>query len=464
LTTYDDYALYLDQRNSKALAEEPSFWVHTSGRSGSFVWVPYTKRAHRRAVESVVSAFILASATKKGEVNIRGNEWILYNTPPLPYFSGLVAHTLPQLYDFRPVLPPELGDKMDFQERITEGFRLSLSTGIDLLGSLTSVLIKVGEGFAQGARGTKLSTYMLHPAVFIRLVRGWFRSRLERRSLLPKDLWQVKAIICGGIDTAVYKKEIFHYWGKEPYELYAATEGGFMALQAWNKKGMTFLPFSGFYEFIPETEWLKNKQDKDYQPSTVLLNEVEEGKLYELVVTNFYGMPLLRYRLADLIKIVSLRDEETGVNLPQMAFQSRCDDLINIGGFTRLDEKAMWQAMADCNIRCRDWTVRKEYYQDRPVLHLYMELKEEIPVEEIRSAITDRLKVINSDYRDLVEMLDIEPLRVTVLARGTFRRFYEQQQAKGLGLASLKPPYVNAPDSTIEALLCPSNESYKDET
>jgi hypothetical protein len=453
LTTYDDYAPYLEQRNDDILPEKPYCWVHTSGRSGSFVWVPYTQRAHRRAVENIVSAFILACATGKGEVNIKGNESILYNTPPMPYFSGLVAHTLPQLYDFRPVLPPELGDQMDFQERIEEGFRLALRNGIDILGSLTSVLIKIGEGFTEGARGTRLSSYMLHPGILTRLAKGWLRSRLERRSLLPKDIWQVKAIICGGIDTAIYKKQISHYWGKEPYELYAATEGGFMALQAWNKKGMTFMPITGFYEFIPEAEWLRNKKDNNYQPATVLMDEVEEGKLYEVVITNFYGMPLLRYRLADMIEITSLKDEETGVNLPQMIFESRCDDLINIAGFTRLDEKMFLQVMADFSIRYRGWTIQKEYYEDKPILHLYIELKEEIPPDEIRRVLNEGLKTINSDYRDLVEMLGIEPLRVTALAEGTFRRYYEEQQAMGSTLANLRPPRVNAPDSAIETIL-----------
>jgi hypothetical protein len=453
LTTYDDYAPYFDQRTSEALAEEPSFWVHTSGRSGSFVWVPYTQRAHHRAVENIVSAFILACATGKGEVNIKGNESILYNTPPMPYFSGLVAHTLPKLYDFRPVLPPELGDQMDFQERIEEGFRLALRNGIDILGSLTSVLMKIGEGFTEGARGTRLSSYMLHPGVLTRLARGWFRSKLERRNLLPKDIWQVKAIICGGIDTAIYKNKIFYYWGKEPYELYAATEGGFMALQAWNKKGMTFIPFTGFFEFIPETEWLRNKQDSNYQPATVLMDEVEAGKLYEIVITNFYGMPLLRYRLADMIEITFLKDEETGVNLPQMIFESRCDDLINIAGFTRLDEKTFLQAMADCNIKYAGWTIRKEYCEEKPVLRLYIELKEEITPDEIRHVLNERLKTISSDYYDLVEMLGIEPLRVTALTKGTFRRYYEEQEAGGSTLANLRPPRVNAPDSAIETIL-----------
>ena len=75
-------------------------------------------------------------------------------------------------------------------------------------------------------------------------------------------------------------------------------------------------PDSAFYEFIPEEEWLKNQGNPDYEPGTVLLNELEAGKRYELVISNFYGMPFFRYRIGDMFKITALREEETGINLP----------------------------------------------------------------------------------------------------------------------------------------------------
>ena len=51
------------------------------------------------------------------------------------------------------------------------------------------------------------------------------------------------------------------------------------------------------------------------------VEKIEEGKLYEIVITQFYGMPLLRYRLGDIIRMVDLKDDETGVSLPQIIFQ-----------------------------------------------------------------------------------------------------------------------------------------------
>jgi len=453
LTNYDDYASFLDQRNDDALPEKPYCWVHTSGRSGSFKWAPYTERAYRSLIDSAVTGFIIACAKRKGEVNIQGTERVLVNLPPRPYFSGMIAMGMTQLYGFQSVIPLERSDKMEFQERIAEGFRLSLRTGVDLVASMSSILVKVGEAFTEGLHGMQFSISMLHPAVLYHLAKGILRSKLEGRSLLPKDLWPVKGIICGGTDTVIYRKQLAHYWGKEPFEYYGSTETNINAVQNWNKKGMTFLPLSAFYEFIPETEWLKNKQDKEYQPSTVLLDEVEEGKRYEIVVTSFYGMPFLRYRPGDLIKIVSLRDDETGVNLPQMVFESRADDLIDIAGFTRLDEKTVWQAIANSGISYTEWTLRKEYYEGKSILHLYMELKEEMATEEVERIVHESLGASEFDYRDMDSMLEIQPLRATVLSKGTFQRFFEEKQAAGFDLAHLKPPHMNASDAMVEDLL-----------
>jgi len=459
LTTYEDYASYFNEKNDRVLAEKPYCWVHTSGRGGLFKWVPYTERGYRRLIDSAMSGFILACATRKGEVNVQGTERVLHNTPPRPYFSGMIGMGLTQLYGFQPIIPLEVSDNMEFQERIAEGFKLSLRTGVDLIASMSSVLVKIGEGFSEGLQGMKFSARMLHPTILYRLTKGILRSKLERRNLLPKDLWPVKGIICGGTDTVIYREQIAHYWGKEPFEYYGATETSITAVQNWNKRWFTFLPLSAFHEFIPETEWLKNRQDKAYQPSTVLLSEVEEGKLYEVVVTNFYGMPFLRYRPGDLIRIVSLRDNEMGINLPQMVFESRADDLIDIAGFTRLDEKTVWQAVDSSGLRYTEWTMRKEYHEGEPVLHLYIELKEEMAPEKVRRAIHNSLKANDPQYRDLERMLEIQPLKAIVLSRGTFQRFYQEKQADGLDLAHLKPPHMNASDTMINDLLRLSRSS-----
>jgi len=453
MTTYEDYAPFLKHDNGDSLPEKPVCWVHTSGRSGSFKWVPYTSRAYEILGDSEVTALLLAAARRKGEIRARPGDRGVYNTPPRPYFSGVAVHVGAERMGLRLIPPLELSERMDFEERIEEGFRMALTTGVDFLGSMTSVLVKLGEAFAERSGALHFSASMVHPMVVLRFARALLRSRLEKRDMLPRDLWPVRAILCSGTDTAIYREQVMHYWGQLPYELYAFTEGGLVAFQSWNKQAMTFVPYAVFLEFIPEEEWQRGRDDPTYQPKTVLLDQVEAGKCYELVFTSFYGMPFMRYRVGDLVRIVSLGDQATGVTMPQMLFESRADDIIDLAGFARLDEKTVWRAVANSGLPFEDWVMRKEFDGGTPHLHLYLEPKNGDSPDRVKRLIDGCLSDLDPGYADLAEMLEVDPLRVTLLPRGSFRRYLEEKKRAGFDLAHLKPPHMNASEDAVESLL-----------
>jgi hypothetical protein len=453
LTTYDDYAPYLNDKNEDSLAAKPYLWCHTSGRGGMFKWVPYTERGIENFVRLCATTTILACTTRKGGVNFGRGLRVLQNMPPSPYISGITSQLMEEYLDCQTMPPSKKYQDAAFEERMQAGFQMALRNGVDMLVSLTTVLVKMGERFTESSGKMKFSRRMLHPRILWTFIRALLRSKRAGRPMLPKDLWPIKGLICYGADTAIYREQLRYYWGKEPFETYASTETGVLAVQAWNRKSMTFVPSSCFLEFVPEDEWRKSQEDKDYQPSTVLLNEVKPGERYEMIVTSFYGMPFLRYRIGDLIKIVALKDEEAGINLPQMAFESRADGLIDIAGFTRLDEKTIWQAIYNTGIKNEDWSTRKEYDEDKPIIRLYIELKEESDVKELERLIHQELLSLNRNYEDLESMLGIQPLRVTVLPKGSFQRYYNEKQKAGLDLAHLKPPHTNASDVVIQDLV-----------
>lgn len=453
LTTYDDYAVYLNEKREDALTIKPYLWGHTSGRGGTFKWVPYTEGVIESFCTIATAAIIMSCTNRKGEVNVKSGNRLLQNLPPPPYTAGILAPIVAQRLDSYVIPPLDKYSDVDFQTRIQIGFKMALCTGVDTLSSLTSVLVKMGEHFTEKSGHMKFSFSMLHPKVMYRIIQALLISRREGRNLLPKDLWPLKGLICYGTDTSIYKEKLIYYWGKEPLELYSAAEAGMLATQAWNKKNLTFAPDSCFLEFVPEEEWLKSRENENYQPSTVLLDEVEPGKLYEIIITNFHGMPFLRYRLGDLIKVVDLEDVEAGIKLPQIAFQSRADGLIDISGFPRLDEKTIWNAIANSGVKYEDWSARKEYEQKDPVIRLYIELKQEMEAGELEKLVHQELVNLNRDYKDLEKMLGKRPLRVHLLPPGSFQRYYEKKQQSGADLAHLKPPHMNAPDIIIRDLI-----------
>jgi phenylacetate-coenzyme A ligase PaaK-like adenylate-forming protein len=454
ITDYENYEQFFEEKRGSGKFEGAYLWAHTSGRSGPMKWIPYTHEAYLRLGERVLSGIILAAAREKGEVRLEEGDTLVYNTPPRPYISGIILRALGEQFNFHFIPPLDETEEMDFQERIEKGFETGLETGIDVLGSISVVLVKMGERFAAGAQTMKLRRNLLKPQVAFRLARGLLRSKLEGRPMLPRDLWTLKALTSGGMDTSIYRDKIAYYWGVVPYDQYGSTEDGSIAAQAWNKKWMTFFPDAAFVEFIPEEEWAPWSKDPAYHPKTVLLNEVVTEKNYELVITNYYGMPLLRYRTHDVVQFAALADKEIGVNLPQMTFVARTGDFIDLAGFTGIiDEKMVWQAIVGSGVDYTDWALRKETQHGEPILHLYIETSQPIDSQIVQQKVHESMKSLNPYYADYEHLLEKQALDVTILPKGTFQAYMLEKQAAGTDLAHLKPPHMNASDDVIQILL-----------
>ena len=104
-------------------------------------------------------------------------------------------------------------------------------------------------------------------------------------------------------------------------------------------------------------------------------------------------------------------------------------------------------------IDCEDWSIRKEIRQGKPTLHLYIELNSGCQPENMAPLLHGELMKTDPGYHDLAVMMDMEPLEVTVLPHGTFKRYYRQRKESGSELAQRKPPRMNASDEIIEELI-----------
>jgi len=277
--------------------------------------------------------------------------------------------------------------------------------------------------------------------------------------MLPKDLWSVKGIMSGGLDSGVYRDKIKALWGRYPLDTYSGTEGGIIATQSWDYESMTFIPSLNFLEFIPEKEHFKWQLDHSYRPKTVLLDEVKAGENYEIVITNFHGGALVRYRPGDMIRITSLRNEKLGIELPQMVFERRADDLLDFV-FIRLTEKSIWQAIENTGMDYEDWAAYKK--TGEPVLSLSIELKDSYQGSETEVAAAVREQIIKSDNGnkdteslirdDFARMIDFK-VEINLLPRGAFANYTAQRQAEGADLAHLKPPHINPSEKVLSLLM-----------
>jgi hypothetical protein len=455
LTSYIDYCPELLEKREDILPVKPALWVRTSGKSGEYPckWVPITPAYSHQMGILMCGIGMLSSSEGWGENSFPQRPRIVYTVAPRPYVSGAMACMLGEQTPVAYLPSLEEAEDLSFEERVKLGFKQALSQGLDYFFGLSLVLVAVGDKFSQSSNGVDIRPLLRQPKALFRLAKGLIKSKLARRPMLPKDLWSVKGIISSGLDSAVYKDKIRELWGRYPLDAYTSTEGGFIATQTWDYDGMTFIPNLNFLEFIPEKEHFKWQLDHSYQPETVLLDGVKAGENYEIVLTNFHGGALVRYRIGDMVRITSLRNEKLGIDLPQMAFERRADDLIDIAGFPRLDEKTIWQAIANTGMRYEDWSARKEYEQSEPIIRLYIELKEKKEGREVERLVHQQLVTINQDYKDLESMLGIRPLRVTLLPAGSFQRYYEERKRGGADLAHLKPPHINPSDKVLSLLL-----------
>jgi hypothetical protein len=345
---------------------------------------------------------------------------------------------------------------MTFEERIQISFKLALTYGFDYYFGVTVALVAIDERIQERMGKIELNSLFMDPRALVRMIGGVIKSKMGRRRLLPRDLWNIKGILSSGTDGTIFRQVIKDSWGRYPLNLYASTEAGIVATQAWDYGSMTFYPSLNFLEFIPESEYEKWQRDNAYVPRTILLDEVKPGEKYELVITNFHGSPLVRYRTADVLRITSLKNDKLEINIPQMEFEGRVDDIMDVGGFIRLNEKVIWQAVSNAGVAYADWVARKEVSNGKTMLHVYMEPKEDnIPPEsEVAERIYAELKSMDENflYGNVESLINTMPIEVTYLPRGAFLKYITLRKEEGADLAHLKPRHINPSDKELVVL------------
>ena len=464
LTTYKDYCPELSERQDDAMPVKPVYWQHTSGRSADYPfkwenikWLPITPGFNRELGIIGTAVAALASCRKKHDVtSLRKGLRYLYAVAPKPYTSGMLADIVSEEMEGKSMPSHDQVEKMSFEERIAGGFKQAISEGLDFYFGVTVALVAIGEKLNQQMGQVNLKGLLSQPRAIPRFIRGIIKSKLAGRQLLPRDLWDLKGIICGGTDGTIFRDLIHQTWGRYPLNIFASTEGGIMATQTWDYKDMVFTPSLNFLEFIPEKEFTRWQEYHSYMPRTVLFNQVCAGEKYELVISNFHGAPLIRYRTGDIIKFTAMRNAELDIDLPQMQFIGRVDDILDIGGFIRLTEEVIWQAVNETGLPHVDWTARKELRQSVPILHLFIEMKDDHHYDEefIARAIYEQLKKMDEDfmYGNIEDLLNTLPLKITLLPRGAFENYTNMRRAAGADLAHLKPRHINPTDNEIEIL------------
>lgn len=433
LTTYGDYADMLLQKRSDTLPGNPIIWIQTTWEGGRhpIKVAPYTRSMLDTFKNNVVACLLLSTSHEKGQFDVEETDKILYGLAPLPYATGLFPLSLKEEINLR--FLPEVEDavNMTFSQRNKLGFKMAMKQDVEFFFGLGSVAYAVSQSLTQAASSqgnmslSDLLDYkikMLH-----RIISAKKKCKKEGRQLRPKDLFHLKGFMVAGTDNQCYKDDLEELWGVRPMELFAGTEPSIIGTETWTRNGMYFFPDTCFYEFITERDMLKNHDDPTYNPPTYLMNEVVPGEKYELVITVLKGGAFARYRVGDMYRCVGLQNTDDGTSIPRFEYTDRVPWIIDIAGFTRISENGIKNVIELSGQPVTDWVAVKEYNeQNRPYLHLYVEVKKEAVIhtamstEILKDLLTTYFKYIDQDYRDLKKILGMDPLVVTILRCGTF--------------------------------------------
>ena len=448
LTTYADYADVLLPKRADMLCGEPAIWIQTTWEGGlrPIKLAPYTRSMLDTYRHNLIAVMMMASARKKGDVQLKSGDRILYGGAPLPYMTGLMPSLFDEDIRFTWLPDANTDAALSFSQRIKKGFSMALSGGVDYFFGIGSVANYITESFGRG--GGSGSGRKISPGNAVRYLRAKYISRRDGRAVTPGDVFRLKAFFFAGTDARCYKERLTRAWGIQPVELAAGTESTCIGAENWEHNGMVFFPNACFYEFIPESEMRRNREDPAYQPRTCLMDEVQAGETYELVLSVFHGGAFMRYRIGDMYHCLSAG----GGKLPRIAFVDRVPDVIDIAGFTRITVSSMEEVIRQSRLTLGDWTLKKEFSEKGdPFLHLYLEIPPETMATEVtaKAVLTEHLslyfKHFDSDYGDLKKLLNMEPLEITVLKYGSIAA-YERQRGQKL-------PQINPGTLDIMGLL-----------
>lgn len=440
LTKFEDYADVLLPQKEEMLPEKPVLWLHTTWEGGDFPSkrAPYTESMLETYKTNILGAMLLATSRGRNHFCVRPGMRVLYSLAPLPYATGMFPDLISSEINLRFMPSVREARKMSFGQQMRDGYKLAIKHDMNLFFGMSSVLYGATKSLdtlvqKSGGKVQLKDLLSMNPKMLWRLMAARYREKRDGVSVKPKDLFRLQGFVCVGTDTALYKNELEEAWGIRPLEIAGGTEPSCMGTETWSKDGLVLFPDACFYEFIPEMELYKEMSEPGYTPKTYLMDELVTGQKYELVITVLKGGAFLRYRVGDVYRCLRLRNASDKIELPQFEYVDRIPTVIDIAGFTRITQREIERVIALSRLPIETWFAIKEYDETgRSFLNLYVELDPEdtqsaaLSRQLLRDHLALYFRSYDGDYSDLKRLLNVDPLKVTILKSGVVAQYEKE--------------------------------------
>lgn len=243
------------------------------------------------------------------------------------------------------------------------------------------------------------------------------------------DIWpNLSVFIHGGVAFEPYKKALEKLCARPLVyiDTYLASEG-FMAYQNRpDTKSMRLVLDNGiFFEFVPFNDKNFNSDGKMVEnPETLLLNEVQEGVDYALLISTCAGA--WRYLIGDTIRFTSVEKSEIIITGRTKHFLSLCGEHLSVDNMN----SAIKAAADKFNIAIPEYTVTGIRHNNSFAHKWYVGTNDAVEIEQLRSLIDQTLKEVNDDY--ITERNHaLKEIFVEVLPVNTFYDWMRKQGKEG---------------------------------
>lgn len=222
---------------------------------------------------------------------------------------------------------------------------------------------------------------------------------IERYTLKTiHDLWPNLTIyVHGGVSFEPYRKS-FEHLVAHPLtyiETYLASEGFIAYQHEQDNRAMKLVLNNGlFFEFVPfNSENFNSDGELVRKPKTLLINEVEEGEEYALLLSTCSGA--WRYLIGDVIKFTNVSRAEIVITGRTKHFLSLCGEHLSVDNMN----KAIEMVSDDFDICINEFTVSGIKHGSLFAHKWFIGTDDKITSEELRVSIDEKLKMLNDDYR-----------------------------------------------------------------
>ena len=227
---------------------------------------------------------------------------------------------------------------------------------------------------------------------------------------------------------------------------YAAAEGFFAMATELNVTDAVLLPNFILFEFLPIND---GDEESDHSARPLLINELEVGKTYELIVSNFSG--LYRYRMEDVVKVTGMYN-----NTPRVEFLYRLGLSMNLANEKTTTQMVDWAAEETAKEMGDEFighSFSYDYSTTPPRYCMLAEVNHEVSEEDRQKYIDildEKLKGVNEKYFKYRRWGMINRPEVLFLKKGTYDDYKESLRQKGVVLNQIKPVTVINTDERRE--------------